>query len=388
MRREAFTQERFDRAVALIYDAALDPARMPSAIEAMSRATGAVGGLLGIYDICTGEGHAPWIHGLDPQLLTLFEQHYVLNPWTELVRRKAVVGQVLPSEPFIDAHALRRTAFHRDILAPQRIVGQSFNLLRGDGRFTVGLSLMYTEPGLGTRPQVLRIHRQLGEHVDRAFELMRRLNSLRERLDTAESALDRHRCAVFVLDGRRSIRFANAQARCLLAEGDALVGLGPGLTARHNGDAARLAGLVAAAAAGKSGTTRNAGSMALHRGPGRLPLLAVALPATASRRLGDMPGEVSERGALLFVADPAEHCGAGGELLREAFGLTERELAVAMAVLRMGGLPAAASELCIAPTTARSHLQHVFDKTGARNQVALAQVFAALGVLPESGSGD
>lgn len=111
-----------------------------------------------------------------------------------------------------------------------------------------------------------------------------------------------------------------------------------------------------------------------------LPLAAIAVPARP--RLGPL-GEAA-RHALPFIADPVAHGGIARELLREASNLTEREASVALATLRVGSLPAAAGELGIALTTARSHLQHVFDKTGTRNQVALAQMLASLGALPDS----
>jgi hypothetical protein len=148
------SQAAFEHAVARIYDGALDPELMPAAIGALANATDACGGMLGAYDMCSGDGHAPWIQGLDTSLMPLFERHYVVNPWTELMHREAVVGVPMPSEPFIDRHALRRTGFHRDILAPQGIVSESFQQLRRDGRFTIGLSLMFTVPGRSAMPQV------------------------------------------------------------------------------------------------------------------------------------------------------------------------------------------------------------------------------------------
>ena len=69
-------------------------------------------------------------------------------------------------------------------------------------------------------------------------------------------------------------------------------------------------------------------------------------------------------------------------MLREALGLTGREIDVARATLRLGSVPSAAAELGVALSTARTHLQHVFDKTGTRHQAALAQLLAALGALP------
>jgi len=73
-----------------IYDAALDRELLPAAIGAMARATGALGGMFGVFDVVYGGGHAPAIHGLDETLMPVFNQRFTLNPWTRLV---AKVGQ-------------------------------------------------------------------------------------------------------------------------------------------------------------------------------------------------------------------------------------------------------------------------------------------------------
>ncbi len=380
---ESHDAEPLERAVAAIYDAVLDPALLTAAIDAIAKATGAVGGMLGIFDIVNGQGHAPSIAGLDPELLALFEQRYGLNLWTQAIQQHARVGRSLSSEPFVDARALRATEFHDAILAPQGLVAQSFNLLRRDGRFTVGLAMMHGVPGRSAEPDVLHRMDLMGAHLGRAFELMRRLDTLQARLDTCEAALEQQRCAVFVLDGAAAIRYANAQAQRLLAEGDGLFSVGHWLSARHNGDGAMLAAAIANAAGRSDAAVTSGASLAVRRGPAHLPLLATVLPGSNSRRLSDLPGQPGE--VLLFVADPGAQCDVAAALLREAFALTEREAAVALAAVRLGGLPAAAAEMGIAPSTARSHLQHVFDKTGTRHQVALAQLLDACGVLPDTG---
>jgi DNA-binding CsgD family transcriptional regulator len=385
MHQEAFTQEQFDHAVRLIYDAALDPARMPDALGAVAVATGARGGMLGIYDPCTGDGHAPWIGRLAEELLPLYEQRYPLNPYTLRVASHAVPGRALSLDPLVDQRALHRSAFYDDILAPQGIGGQSFYLLRKDGRYSVGLSLMHADAERSTDARVLRIHEQLGHHKYRAFELWRHNDTLRAQLDMAEAALDQHRCAVLQLAADATIRFANARARCLMAEGDGLLSHGQRVTARHNGDGARLAAAVAAAAA--SGTA-TAISLPLRRGPLRLPLLAIVLPAGETRCIVGAPPADGSAGALLFVADPSERGTVPADLLREAFGLTDREVSVALATVRLGSLPAAAAELGIAPSTARSHLQRVFDKTDTRNQLALANLLSVSGALPKALAGN
>src|SRR5215471_12031909 len=58
----------------------------------------------------------------------------------------------------------------------------------------------------------------------------------------------------------------------------------------------------------------------------------------------------------------------------EDFGLTPAEAAVAVEVLGADGLQAAAGRLGISLATARTHLAHVFDKTGTRRQAELVRV--------------
>jgi DNA-binding CsgD family transcriptional regulator len=210
--------------------------------------------------------------------------------------------------------------------------------------------------------------------------LMGQIERLRARLRATEAALDHVRSAVFVLDAAALVQFANRPARVLLADGDGLRVFGGRLSAAVNGDAARLRALIAAAAVGGAPAGAPAGpvcAMPIRRRPDRLPLLAAAVPAAAGAH---------GREVLLFVADPTVQRCAAAELLRDALALTDREASVALATVRRGSLPAAAAELGIALTTARSHLQHVFDKTGTRNQVALAQLIAALGALPDAGA--
>lgn len=380
----AASQERIDRAVALIWDAVLEPERLSAAVGAVADATGAMGGMLGIFDVAAGEGHAPCVAGLDAGLLEVFEEHHVNNPWTEMAHRHAAPGRALSSERHVDTAVLRATAFHDAILAPQAIVAESFVLLRHDGRFQIGLPMMHTVPGRSTEPEVLRVHEGLARHFDRAFEMMRRVETLQSRLELREAALDHHRCGVLVTDGRARIRYANARAQRLLAEADGLLAIGCRLAARHNGDGQHLAAAIARAAAIAAGGAVAAGaSLPVRRGPQRLPLLCMVLPGGGPRRLTEAP-EAGAGTALLFVSDPSDRGSVAADLLRDAFGLTDREVSVALAAARLGGVPAAAAELGIAPSTARTHLQHVFDKTGARNQMALAHLLESLAVLPDA----
>jgi len=78
--------------------------------------------------------------------------------------------------------------------------------------------------------------------------------------------------------------------------------------------------------------------------------------------------------AILFISDPEQSAAVGRESLRQDFGLTSAEAGFTREVLKGDGLRAAADRLGISLTTARTHLAHVFDKTGTRRQAELVRL--------------
>ena len=65
--------------------------------------------------------------------------------------------------------------------------------------------------------------------------------------------------------------------------------------------------------------------------------------------------------------------------LRRLYGLTRAEAHVALAVLRGDGLQAAADALGVTLATVKTHLQHVFGKTGTQRQAELVNLLLAGG---------
>ena len=194
-----------------------------------------------------------------------------------------------------------------------------------------------------------------------------------EGLPLLHAALDQMSVALLLLDGGAVARYTNASARRLLDRGDGLCREGDRVSATGAVDRDRLHTVLARIAAGSG----HAAVLSVQRCGCAEPLLACVVPAPGSARRRDAGGWC----AWLWVVTPGSI--ARPSAVQAAFGLTGREASVASAVMRHGSLPAAAGELCIAVSTARSHLQHAFDKTGTRNQVGLAQMLMAMSALPD-----
>jgi DNA-binding CsgD family transcriptional regulator len=62
------------------------------------------------------------------------------------------------------------------------------------------------------------------------------------------------------------------------------------------------------------------------------------------------------------------------------YKLTPGELRVLHAVVEVGGVRAIADALGISPATVKTHLHHVFQKTGARRQIDLVKLVAGIGI--------
>jgi DNA-binding CsgD family transcriptional regulator len=75
---------------------------------------------------------------------------------------------------------------------------------------------------------------------------------------------------------------------------------------------------------------------------------------------------------VVFVADREQDGDRFGPRLQTLYGMTRMEAAVAGLISKGGGVKAAARKLGIAPSTARTHLHRIFDKTGTKGQAELA----------------
>lgn len=109
----------------------------------------------------------------------------------------------------------------------------------------------------------------------------------------------------------------------------------------------------------------------VHRPSLRKPFVLIVSRLTTTIAERDDP---SRPHAVVLVKDPSDGDSVNAELLIDLFGLTRRESEVALAVVAGHGLRAAAQQLGIAVTTARTHLQHVFEKTHTQRQSELTSL--------------
>jgi DNA-binding CsgD family transcriptional regulator len=208
-------------------------------------------------------------------------------------------------------------------------------------------------------------------HVRRSLEITTRLNVLLLRNQTAEDALDRMRRGVLALDEAGRITFANAAARDIAAANDGLSIVQRRLRAADPAVQGRLAVLVGTVV-GSRGRALDAAPPPLNvtRPSGRKPYLVLAVPFR-----GETPwSSAGHPAALCFVTDPEREIDISVARLAALYGFTPTEAEIVLALAKGRSLRAAATARGIGLSTARTHLQRVFDKVGVRSQMALVQV--------------
>jgi DNA-binding CsgD family transcriptional regulator len=102
--------------------------------------------------------------------------------------------------------------------------------------------------------------------------------------------------------------------------------------------------------------------------------VAHVLPLTsgARRRVNKSYGAT----AALFVHKAALDTPSRPEAIAKAYKLTPTELRVLLALIEVGGGPEIAEALGIAEGTVKTHLGHLFQKTGAKHQADLVKLVA------------
>ena len=206
-------------------------------------------------------------------------------------------------------------------------------------------------------------------HLQRAVQLRLRLAALDGPPTSSAEMLNRLPQAVLLVDAQAQIIFANQFAERMLGARDGLSLDSDGLKAETLDDTRLLRKAIANCAARTDELGGAGGHLRLSRNE-RAPLTMLVVPHRTKVTWID----VLRPTAILFITDPEQTVVGRGEWLRQDFGLTRAEAAFAAEICKGDGLQATAGRLGVSLTTVRTHLAHVFDKTGTRRQAELVRL--------------
>ncbi len=373
----------------LVYQAAVDTELWPTVLQRLVELIDGEAATLHWYDLFSGVSYGVGVRVDQAALDRAFADFAHCNPLTERDleakrrRLRRFVPQIrrdidwLPKEDFL------QTAYYNDFF-------QSFGF-----HSDVGLGIMVEDVGGGVFEgagiNVFR-HKRNGEwteanmalagalhpHLIRSYKLGRKIAAQRRLGESLAEFIDRAPYGLFMLSDQGRVTHFNRAGQALLSEGGGLAIIDRRLCARRPQDTRRLQAMISLAAT-QDQERRTGGAMALATPSRRRPLSLTISPLRGEKAALFPAGAA----VIVCVTDLETKLTLPEKQLRDLFGLTDAEGRVALAI--GDGLEPAriARRLNVALPTVRSHLAHIFEKTGTSGQVALSQlIMRAAGSSP------
>jgi DNA-binding CsgD family transcriptional regulator len=352
---------------ALAYEAALEPSLWPQVVAGASRAFQAPHMMLGVSD---RRGHAV-MHAVPPgqdELAEVMMARYSTFETNPGLAFAALAPQTAVGvrDRIISDSDMERLDFYQDILRPLDLWHAAIINVHRDDAVLAPMAFMRAR----NRPfgdGDLAALQALAPHFNRALRVTLRLRELEARASALAEMTDRALVALVLTDAFGRVAEVNGAARAILAENDGLTPRDGILCAARSEDCKRLSRLIQEAAGARR--MPMSGVMQVARPSSRRPLALVASPS----RNALSPFGRSHAVSIAFT-DPERAAEPDADLIARLYGFTAREAGVAALLLKGLSPSEAARELAMSENTVRTHIRHLFDKTGVERLADLVRL--------------
>lgn len=359
--------------IALIYDCAIDPAAWPVALEAMRLELGLFNSSLDLLALpegqsllnCTTNIPAPY-----RERMTELAPHIAAIWSPAMAPDRPMDEPIVFTQLGVPPETLDNNPYWREWIEPQGICDALALKLAHDERTIAGVAFGRHRDGPPIDRRTIALARLLLPHLQRAAAINRLLDVAALRESTFMALFDGLRAPIILVDGALRIVHANPSANRVMDADTGLRSHAGVLSLKDKSAHAALAAAVRAA-------TEEVASMGA---PGLgLPSRAAGSEAALLHVLPLRPDHPAQpRLAAVFVADPAATQTTAPPSIAALFGLTPGESAVFAQIAAGNDVPRTANALGVAPSTVRTHLQRVYDKTGVRRQAELVMLSLSL----------
>jgi len=328
---------------------------------------------LGIQDSVSRAGHLFFAWGSNPSFTRSYADTYgKLNPMFPGaiffdVEEVHQLIEIVPREE------LCRTRFAREWLQPQQYIDDVFCLLEKSASTCSMFEVVRARKDGVIDEDAKRRMALIVPHVRRAVLIGKVIDLKTVEAAALADSLDTLGAAMFLVDASGRIVHANASGHAMAAEARVLRGPGGRLGAVDPAANAILLDSFSAAEGGDPAVGRKGIAVPLQAREGE-PYVAHVLPLTSGARR--KAGTSYRAVAMVFVHKAALDLPSAPEAVAKQFKLTPTELRVLFAIIEVGGVPEVADVLGISESTARSHLKHLFEKTGTSRQADLVKLVA------------
>jgi DNA-binding CsgD family transcriptional regulator len=309
---------------------------------------------------------------LDPTLARSYRQYFgSINPWALQTRSERPPIQI--NDGWISAPDLKRSEFYADWLRPQ---GMRYCL-----NICVRLARDETIEFGAVRPRSLgpfddtqiRLVDSLLPHIARAVEISRRLSLAAAIQDTSLQTVRRLGAGTLMVDSQGRVVFLDQAAEHIVTSVDGVRVRNGRLEASQPNENSVKAAIARATGYGKTATGRT-GTLLTISGPEPYSTLSVAIVPVDERDRSD--GLVGPLATVLLYAPERNQTPTSAGLQR-LFDFTPAEAKLVAALCAGETLSTYAKRSGASLNTIKTHLKHVFEKTGETRQVDLVRRVAA-----------
>jgi DNA-binding CsgD family transcriptional regulator len=370
---DAIPPQALSALIGSIYDCALDPSRWERALAGIGGALDSRGVILGLVNLRQNRFLLSKTAGVAPDEMRQLAKHL---PEAETILGKAVASlpwrdEPAPASRYISAAYWDTSPYHQECFEPTGTVDTMHFFLMRTPTYHAGLGVRRdAQQGLITDREIA-LGKLLLPHLRRAVRIAKALDVRTIAGARMAEALDTLRCAVVLTNGDGAILHANHVAERMLRDGNGPIEDVRGVLQATAPSAAAELTAALALAAGNEAAIGKTGLTIRLTGPAAPPMFAHVLPLTGSDfRARLQPAAV----AAVFIGAPLR-AQEGAEAMAAAFGLTPAETRVLAGLFAGRSLAETAATLGVAGTTAKTHLEHIFLKTGAKRQAELMRLW-------------
>jgi DNA-binding CsgD family transcriptional regulator len=358
-----------------IYDCAIDPSRWNHTLAGLRDALDCGMSVIGLGDFrrqrflfLKAAGFEPW------QMERLADHTAEIGGMLD----NALESRLSPDEPYVVSRHLspayiETSPYFQEWVKPASIVDIMWLFLtRRPMRASIFGAGRNARQGVFTEREV-ELGRLLAPHLRRAMMISKVMEIRTISGAHAADVLDELRCAVVLANERGAILHANRAALRMLYDGGPIQSVRGVLEATVPAAVAELRSAVALATRDEASIGRTGLAIRLT-GIGAPPVFAHVLPLTGSNlRTRLQPAAVA---AVFIGAAPDAQDGA--EALAAAFSLTPAETKVLASLLAGRTRIETAAALGVSEATAKTHIEHIFLKTGAARRTELMRLWTGL----------
>ncbi|MFM2087382.1 MAG: hypothetical protein RLZZ237_2251, partial [Pseudomonadota bacterium] len=351
--------------VGKLYAAALDDAAWSDLCNDIALAFGAAGSAIVALPAASKKQFLGRSSNFTDAIISSYEDYYwQCDVWAEKGQQKGW-SKIVASDDMINDRDFERTEFYADYcrqLDLFYVLGSVFPVAP-DELGLLGIHRVRAQQHYS--PQDKRQAEHLLPHLQRAMQIRHRLAQGSSNQRYSEQLLDTLGLAVLLLDVDAHVLFANALARALFGP-DAQAGLHVGSKGcpRWIIAPALLQAVRAALPRQRAGAAPQvpaASSLRLPR-PGAPGLQITVAPFQPPH------GRFHASPCAIVIARGQQQSGVSIDALRQLFDLTPGESQVGLALAQGASLSEIASACGVSVNTVKTHLRHIFGKTGTCRQ--------------------